>query len=78
MRFYQMYNQIQWRLNCWKFAFFELQLDDEDFESSDEEDGSKKIKVYVPPKVAAVPYGKFSKAFYLNINISYKSVPEIV
>jgi len=31
-------------------------LDDEDFESSDEEDGSKKTKVYVPPKVAAVPY----------------------
>ena len=45
-----------------KVLFFELQLDD-DFESSDEEDGSKKTKVYIPPKVAAVPYGKFSKAF---------------
>ncbi|XP_073232300.1 neuroguidin-like isoform X1 [Porites lutea] len=31
-------------------------LDDQDSESSDEEDGQKKSKVYVPPKVAAVPY----------------------
>lgn len=31
-------------------------LNDEDSESSDEEDGQKKSKVYVPPKVAAVPY----------------------
>lgn len=56
------------------FLFFvlELQLDDEDFESSDEEDGSKKTKVYVPPKVAAVPYGELSKAFYFIINIFHK------
>ena len=59
-----MYSEIQWWLNCWRSAFlFELQLDDEDFESSDEEDGLKKTKVYVPPKVAAVPYGELSKAF---------------
>ena len=69
-----MYSKIQWWLNCWRFAFFELQLDDE---SSDEEDGSKKIKVYVPPKVAAVPYGEILKAFYFNINISYESAPQI-
>ncbi|CAH3190789.1 unnamed protein product, partial [Porites evermanni] len=31
-------------------------LNDQDSESSDEEDGQKKSKVYVPPKVAAVPY----------------------
>ena len=71
-----MYSKIQWWLNWWRFAFFELQLDDEDFESSDE-DGSKKIKVYVPPKVAAVPYGEILKAFYFNINISYESAPQI-
>ena len=51
-----------------KFAFFESQLDEEDFESSDEEDGSKKTKVYVPPKVAAVPYGELSKAIYFIVN----------
>ena len=43
--------------------FFELQLDDEDFESSDQGDGSKKTKVYIPPKLAAVPYGQLSKYF---------------
>ncbi|KAJ7323072.1 hypothetical protein OS493_032642 [Desmophyllum pertusum] len=31
-------------------------LDDEDMESSGEEDAPKKSKLYVPPKVAAVPY----------------------
>ena len=43
---------------------FFLQLDDEESESSDDDDDDdntqKKSKVYVPPKVAAVPYGKFS------------------
>ena len=41
---------------------FFLQLDDEESESSDDEDDNvqKKSKVYVPPKVAAVPYGEFS------------------
>lgn len=41
-----------------------MQLDDQDSESSDEEDTQKKSKVYVPPKVAAVPYGEFIQRFF--------------
>ena len=38
---------------------FFIQLDDEESENSDDDDDTqKKSKVYVPPKVAAVPYGK--------------------
>lgn len=40
------------------FQFHYTKLDDEDSQSSDEEGAPKKSKVYVPPKVAAVPYGK--------------------
>lgn len=40
------------------FLIHYTKLDDEDSQSSDEEGAPKKSKVYVPPKVAAVPYGK--------------------
>ena len=40
------------------FLIHYTKLDDEDSQSSDEEGAPKKSKVYVPPKVAAAPYGK--------------------
>ena len=48
------------------FQFHDTKLDDEDSQSSDEEGAPKKSKVYVPPKVVAVPYGKSGNLMEFN------------
>ena len=52
------------------FQYHYTKLDEEDSQSSEEEGAPKKAKVYVPPKVAAVPYGESGNLVMCNFNES--------